>query len=201
MRWLAIAGLAFALLSGRSATAGHASAVHPLRTGFVDPTTMAGPSADRAPVRARAAGASMFRLAVWWRAIASERPADPTDPDDPGYDWSSVDEQVIGAVRAGLDPILSINASPPWARGAAVGLPGTWPSPVRFAEFARAAARRYSGTFTPTGSRESAPSGSILAGMERTERRTRTHAATGKRTPCHSLALPANGERLFRRGA
>jgi hypothetical protein len=62
-----------------------------------------------------------------------------------------MDRQVVGAVRGGLDPIIYVSASVAWARGAAVGLPGTWPSPARFAAFARAAARRYSGTFTPAG--------------------------------------------------
>ena len=62
-----------------------------------------------------------------------------------------MDQQVVDTVRGGLDPLVYISGSVPWARGAAVGLPGTWPSPVRFAQFARAAARRYSGTFTPAG--------------------------------------------------
>ena len=66
--------------------------------------------------------------------------------------------EAIGAVRAGLDPILCVSRSVLWARGAAVGLPGTWPSPVRFAEFGQAAVRRYSGTFTPVGSRTPLPS-------------------------------------------
>lgn len=123
----------------------------PLRTGFLDPTAFGGPNPDRAVLRARRAGASMVRILLAWKAVAPEPPADPEDPDDPAYRWLFIDQQVVDAVRGGLDPLLYISASVPWARGAAVGLAGTWPSPTRFADFARAAALRYSGTFTPTG--------------------------------------------------
>ena len=62
-----------------------------------------------------------------------------------------MDEQVVAASRAGFEPLLYISRSPSWARGAAVGLPGTYPSSVRFAQFAKAAALRYSGSFLPAG--------------------------------------------------
>ena len=146
MRWLAIGGLALALV-----TAGTASASHPLRTGFVDQAAFAGPSADQSVLRARRVGASIVRLALFWNVAAPQPPADPTDPGDPAYDWESMDQQVVAAARGGLDPILCLSRPPIWARGTAVGLPGTWPSPAKYAQFAQAAARRYSGTFTPTG--------------------------------------------------
>jgi hypothetical protein len=123
----------------------------PLGTGFLDPIAFGGPSADRSILRAQRAGATLVRLFVAWKGVAPEPPADPQDPEDPAYRWQSIDQQVVGAVRGGLDPLVYISASVPWARGAAVGLPGTWPSPARFADFARATARRYSGTFRPTG--------------------------------------------------
>lgn len=83
--------------------------------------------------------------------MAPKRPTRPADPDDPAYRWGFMDQQVVDTVRGGLEPLVYISASVPWARGAAVDLPGTWPSPTRFAEIARAAARRYSGTFIPAG--------------------------------------------------
>jgi hypothetical protein len=144
MRWLLIASLGLTLLS-----APNTGASHPLRTGFVDPTAFAGPRADRSAIRARAAGASIVRLPLFWSVVASEPPANPVDPDDSAYRWQSVDRQIVAADHGGLDPILNVSSSPAWARGAAVGLRGTWPSPDRFGEFARAAAHRYSGTFTP----------------------------------------------------
>jgi len=129
----------------------------PLRTGFLDPTAFGGPSADRSVLRARRAGATLVRLLLAWKAVAPDPPADPEDPEDPAYQWQSIDQQVVDAVRGGLDPLIYISASVPWARGAAVGLPGTWPSPARFADFARATARRYSGTFVPTGATVALP--------------------------------------------
>jgi hypothetical protein len=132
-----------------------ASAARPLRTGFLDPIAFGGQRSAQSVVRARAAGATLVRLFLPWSVVAPQPPADPTDPDDPAYRWGSIDQQVVDTARGGLDPIIYISASVPWARGAAVGLRGTWPSPARFAAFARAAARRYSGTFTPAG--ETAP--------------------------------------------
>jgi len=167
MRSLATASLALALVLAQGA-----AAAHPLRTGFLDPAAFSGPSADRSVLRARTAGASLARLFLVWNAVAPEPPTNPEDPEDPAYHWQSIDQQVVDTVRGGLDPLVYISASVPWGRGAAVGLPGTWPSPVRFAEFARAAARRYSGTFTPAGGYRAAPPGSLLASLERTERRT-----------------------------
>lgn len=130
---------------------------HPLRTGFLDPTAFGGSSADRSFLRARRAGATVVRLLLAWTAVAPDPPTDPEDPEDPAYQWQSIDQQVVDAVRGGLDPLIYISASVPWARGAAVGLPGTWPSPARLAEFARATARRYSGTFIPTGATVALP--------------------------------------------
>ena len=141
-----VASLASATTSTTSLTG-----AGPLRTGFLDPTAFRGPSADRSVLRAQRAGATLVRVLVAWKGVAPTRPADPEDPEDPAYQWHSIDQQVVDAVRGGLDPLAYISASAPWASGAAVGLPGTWPSPARFADFARATALRYSGTFTPTG--------------------------------------------------
>ena len=94
----------------------------------------------------------MVRLFLPWSVVAPERPAEPSDPADPAYRWEGFDDQIVAASRRGVSPLVYISASVGWARGAAVGLPGTWSSPARFAEFARAAAQRYSGTFRPAGS-------------------------------------------------
>ena len=152
MRLAAILGLALAL-----AVVSNAGAAGPLRTGFLDPGAFAGPNADESVVRARTAGATLTRVLLFWNAVETATPADPEDPNDPAYNWASVDGQVVHAVRGGLTPILNITHSPKWARGQAVGLPGTWPSPTKFAQFAKAAARRYSGTFTPPDQTEPLP--------------------------------------------
>jgi hypothetical protein len=146
MRWLTIAGLTLALVS-----VGGAYADHPLRTGFADPTAFSGPDAAKSVVRARAAGASIVRLLLSWTEVASESPAAPSDPEDPAYSWASFDREVVNAVHGGLIPLVYVAGGPQWARGTAVGLPGTWPAPGKLAQFAAAAAQRYSGRFTPNG--------------------------------------------------
>jgi len=105
--------------------------------------------------RVRASGARFVHLIVHWGKVApAGEPAawQPEDPGDPGYDWSSVDPLVLGAARAGLTPVLMINGAPPWAQRCVVGGKPTWvpvcdPDPAMLAEFAKAAARRYSGGF------------------------------------------------------
>lgn len=131
---------------------GSAGASRPLRTAVVD----AGPFNVSARMPAafdgvRAAGATAIRIyAIWRRTAPATRPAnfDPANPADPAYDWSLLDEQVRLAKARGLEPILSIEGAPDWAEGPGEGLAGTIrPSPTEFGLFARAAARRYSGSF------------------------------------------------------
>ena len=152
MRLAAVIGSALALSVVSTATA-----AGPLRTGFLDPTAFGGPNAAISVVRAQKAGATMTRIVLFWSAVAAAAPANPENPNDPAYNWGAVDTQVVDAVGGGLEPIINIAGSPKWARGPAVGLPGTWPSPAMLAQFAHAAALRYSGTFTPTGQTEPLP--------------------------------------------
>ena len=142
---------------------------------FLDPTAFRGPSADRSVLRAQRAGATLVRVLVAWKGVA---PARPADLEDPAYHWHFIDQQVVDAVRGGLDPLVYISASAPWASGAAVGLPGTWPAPARFADFARATALALQRHVYTDRSHGPAPAGSLLAGLERAERRTRARAAT-----------------------
>ena len=147
MRWLTIVAVALTLV-----LAGSASAAHPLQTGFLDPGAFGGPGAPTSVLRAHTAGASIARLFLVWGQAAPVSPADPENPDDPAYQWHSIDQQVVDTARGGLTPLVYIASPAAWARGKAVGLPGTWPSPAKLAQFARAAAKRYSGTFVPAGS-------------------------------------------------
>ena len=131
-----------------------AHATRPLRTGLVD-----GVFSDSTPSlraqwfqRARSVNAGFIRVPLPWRSIAPERPAlDPADPGDPRYRWSATDATVRDASAKGFRILLTVSLAPDWAqgRGAPVSAPvGTWrPEPARLAEFLRAAARRYSGSF------------------------------------------------------
>jgi hypothetical protein len=142
---IALACLSFVLAGAPAAVGG------PLRTAVLDPTAFNGPNAARAFAETRATGATMVRLLLDWRAVASWRPPpgwNPEDPGDPNYQWARYDRQITLAKAAGLEPFVVILGAPPWAEGAGSGNPGTVrPDPVEFGRFARAAAQRYSGTF------------------------------------------------------
>jgi hypothetical protein len=146
-RWIAPAIVAIAAVVALPAPAG---ASHPLRTAVVD----AGPFTVPRWMPAvygdvRASGATTIRFyTIWSRIAPASRPADPGNPADPAYNWSILDQMVVNAKANGLEPILSIEAAPAFAEGQGEGLPGTMrPSPTEYALFARAAARRYSGSF------------------------------------------------------
>jgi hypothetical protein len=140
-----------AVLGGSSIA--HTSAFGPpLQTAVVDPFAFSDAAGiDTAYAHVLAAGASVVRLCAPLDSIApggtTKPPSfDPTDPADPGYDWSSVDREVTRAVAAGLEPILCLQGLPAWARDPA-GPGYTRPSAAWFGKFAQGAARRYSGSF------------------------------------------------------
>jgi hypothetical protein len=99
--------------------------------------------------RVRDAGASYARIAVEWSEIAPDAPPagwQPRDPADPRYDWRRVDESVVSAVGAGLLPVAMIEEAPLWAQRCRSGLGSNCSvDPAALADFATAAARRYSG--------------------------------------------------------
>jgi hypothetical protein len=126
-----------------------------LRTGvYFDPQQSGwDASASRvAASRIRAAGASVARITVYWRAIApNSQPAnwDPTNPGDSHYDWGQLDARVKAVVARGLQPLITVLAAPRWAQGAnPVSSPNSYlPDPADFGKFATAIAKRYSGRF------------------------------------------------------
>src|SRR5262245_31073931 len=142
----ALLALAIVVLLACAETAS-ASASQPFRTGFLD-NVFSGPDAATAFERAANAGATIERLPLFWSAVAT-RPADPTDPDDPAYDWSAFDRAVDAAVAAEQAPIANIVGWPSWAAASGVTYPTTYPDPVQMADFAYAAARRYDGIARP----------------------------------------------------
>lgn len=129
-----------------------AIAGRPLLTGFLDPNASATERADLmlavddASSRSRAAGASLIRLYLYWNRVATAQPVAPADPDDLAYDWTVVDAQVDSALAHGLEPILDFRSAPLWAQGPGATADGiVSPDPDALADFARAAATRYSG--------------------------------------------------------
>jgi hypothetical protein len=119
----------------------------------------------------RALGADRVRVFVSWAQIApdpssSKAPAhfDASDPAAyPPGGWTIYDTIVRDAARVGIGLDLTVGAPPPdWAAGPGVppgaNNPGHWrPSAVEFGEFVHALGIRYSGHYTPPGSRSPLP--------------------------------------------
>ncbi|MGI8801768.1 MAG: hypothetical protein ACR2KV_06285 [Solirubrobacteraceae bacterium] len=148
-RWLAVVCAAVA----GGCLAGPADAARSLRTGFVAPEFSSLDASLRTQWLDRASGeaAGLARVDVEWAAVAPVAPARPSDPSSPGYDWTALDGAVRDARARGIEPLLTILRAPRWAEGPgrpASAPPGSWrPDPQKFAQFARAAAGRYSGRY------------------------------------------------------
>ena len=83
-----------------------------------------------------------------FRTVAPKTlPADfkASDPADPNYDFAYIDREIKLAHQRGLTPLVYIEGTPAWASVEIDG--GTRASPKLLGQFARAAARRYSGSF------------------------------------------------------
>ena len=104
-----------------------------------------------APARAFAAYKNLrvqvLRMDLLWGAVvARKRPAHPTDPNDPAYEWGSYDTFVRNAAKNRIQIIFSIYGTPRWANGGQK--PNRAPKKMSYLKnFAFAAAKRYSGTF------------------------------------------------------
>lgn len=104
--------------------------------------------------RTAAANASIVRINVYWRSVATSRPADPRNPGDPAYNFTTIDNAVRAAEDRGLDVVLTSFSAPRWAEGSGRPTndpdlqPGVWkPDPAAYGDFAHALAVRYSGGF------------------------------------------------------
>jgi Cellulase (glycosyl hydrolase family 5) len=101
---------------------------------------------------ARVAGAAsenatIIRLLVQWNLVARARPASATDPFDPAYEFSDVDEAVLAAQENDMEVLLTISGTPRWANGGKNA--NIMPTRIGdFTDFARAIASRYSGRFS-----------------------------------------------------
>ena len=99
----------------------------------------------------RALGARAIRVDLRWDLVARSRPAMPTDPGDPAYDWTTYDRIVAEAARAGLKVSFTVWGTPDWAADpgvAAVPSDPAWgnrrPADAAwFGEFAQAVVSRY----------------------------------------------------------
>jgi hypothetical protein len=116
-----------------------------LLVGFQDDATFRW-APDRADMldRARDASASIIRTTVSWKQAAPQRPADPTNPFDRAYRLDEVDDLARNAQRRGIELLITIWGTPPWANR---GQPPNHPPQEAgdLEAFAEALADRYSG--------------------------------------------------------
>ena len=146
-RLLALVATAVALAAGAASSA---AAAPGMASGFFDDAqTLYSDPAVAFPAL-KDLKAQVIRVSLYWGfgplAAAKTRPADPTNPADPAYDWAAYDRAVHYANAYGLKVMFSIWGTPDWANGAKG--PRIAPSnPIDLQNFAYAAARRYSGTF------------------------------------------------------
>lgn len=96
--------------------------------------------------------AKVARFDILWSFVAPTQPVDPTNPEDPAYDWTRVDQVLIGFDQANITPIVSTYSTPAWAvAGPKTKFPSAYnpnaPVPQAFGQFMKAVATRYSGTY------------------------------------------------------
>jgi hypothetical protein len=88
-------------------------------------------------------GVDTYQTAIDWASVAQTKPANPDDPGDPVYQWpANMDETIAAANAHGMDVAIMLVGTPGWANGDR----GDRYAPRNasdFADFARAASRRY----------------------------------------------------------
>src|SRR4051812_15979153 len=63
-------------------------------------------------------GVGIYETGIEWDHAATERPANPSDPNDPAYRWpTAVDQAVAQAKRYGMRVSMTLTRSPFWASG------------------------------------------------------------------------------------
>lgn len=153
----ACAGVLLLLVSAARASAGTALP-STFTTGFSDPVYVTASNPNPWLSRTVAAGARLVLVGVSWPSVSPAPPrrgTDPSSPSNPGYHWGELDRAVRAATAHGLTVVLAIasGGGPAWVDGPHRPRsipPGTWyPSTTAFGDFARAVARRYSGSFRP----------------------------------------------------
>ena len=91
----------------------------------------------------------LIRVNLWWggpNGVASRKPANPSNPADPAYDWATYDRTVRYAYAYKIAPIFTVIGTPSWANASA-GWNAAPTNPADLQAFMTAAARRYSGKY------------------------------------------------------
>jgi hypothetical protein len=135
-----------------AATAQPAGAARGLLKGLYDDTQTLYGNPDRTYTTLKQLRTKIVRINMYWGGeygVANRRPARPTDPEDPAYDWGLYDRAVRYAETFDVQVIFSIWGTPGWANRFR-GLRYAPVAPRDLQNFAYAAAKRYSGTYEIT---------------------------------------------------
>ena len=100
--------------------------------------------------------AKVTRIDILWSKVAPTPPANPTDPNDPVYDFKRLDLIFSSLAASGITPIVSTYSTPAWAvKGTNLPVLTEYnpnaPRPGQFGDFMQAVATRYNGFFVPAG--------------------------------------------------
>jgi hypothetical protein len=119
-----------------------------LRPGIYDDAEFLFGNPDRSFPILRQMNTRLLRMNLRWggpNGVALRKPDNPSDPDDPAYDWRAYDRAVVRARAAGVESMFAILGTPSWANGGR-----SWNSApisaIDLRRFAVAAQRRYDGT-------------------------------------------------------
>ena len=139
--------LAVVVTAAAGVLAANASASSKLIKGLYDEANTLSGNPDRTFPVLRQLNTKALRTNLYWGGrygVASSRPLNPTDPEDPAYDWALYDRTINYSQQFGIKVVLSIWGTPRWANGGR-GLNVAPTNALDLERFARAAARRYSG--------------------------------------------------------
>ena len=148
---MGLAGLVVPAAASAALVPAAASAAPGFQLGLFDDSETFGNTSAAFPIYEKLAP-DVLRITMHWNRVAPRRPTKPADPADPAYVWSEYDRVAIQAAERGIELVVTIMGAPAWANG------GKGPAVVprkarglrkfsrRLRKFARAAARRYSGT-------------------------------------------------------
>jgi hypothetical protein len=141
-----IAAAAALVVALAGVSAAHASTT--IQKGIYDDAQILYGDPDKVFPSLQQLGTQVVRVNLWWggpNGVAQRRPANPTNPADPAYNWDTYDRTVRYAFAYGMLPIFTVIGTPSWANASAGwNYPPTKASDLR--AFVTAAARRYSGT-------------------------------------------------------
>ncbi len=142
----AMALLAVAALAGCGGVAAKPTAVKGTVAGVSATSPVAGIQDDRViQVGAKEAeervqtmtrmGASLIRVDVRWDLVATARPKNPKDQNDPAYAWAVYDTVVDQAAKRGVRVLMTVWGTPTWAADPSV------PTSARFPDYSRRPAK------------------------------------------------------------